>query len=64
MNKSREQLLAILAVTAVLLMVGDKFIITPLTASWTARNKRIEELEKQVAEGGKKLERDRAIHDK
>jgi hypothetical protein len=64
MNKNREQLLLILAVTAILLMVGDKFIITPLTASWTARNKRIAELEKQIAEGTKKLERDRSIRDK
>lgn len=63
-NKSREQFLAILVGAAVLLMVGDKFILEPLTASWTARTKRIAELEKQVAEGTKKLERDRPIRDR
>ncbi len=63
-NKSREQLLGILAVTAVLLMVGDKFVLQPLTDSWKARTKRIAELEKQVDEGAKKLERERAVRDK
>ncbi len=63
-NKSREQLLAILAVTAVLLMVGDKFILQPLTTSWAARNKRIADLEKQVAEGAGKLDRERAVRDR
>ena len=58
------QLLAILAVTAIVLMVGDKFILQPLSTSWNARNKRIADLEKQVAEGTAKLERDRAIRDR
>lgn len=62
--KNREQLLAILAVTAIVLMVGDKFILQPLSTSWNARNKRIADLEKQVAEGTSKLERDRAIRDR
>lgn len=63
-NKSREQLLLILAVTAILLMVGDKFVLQPLTGSWKARTKSIAELEKQVANGGKLIERDRAVRDK
>lgn len=63
-NKSREQLLAILAVTAVALMVGDKFVVQPLTAGWKARNAEIEKLDKQVLAGGKLLERDRAVRDK
>lgn len=63
-NKNREQLLAAITGLAVLLMVGDNFILQPLSASWAARNKRIEELEQQVAEGTKKLERDRTIRDK
>ena len=63
-NKSREQFLAILVGAAVLLMVGDKFVLQPLTTSWTARNKRIADLEKQVAEGTAKLDRDRAIRDR
>lgn len=63
-NKSREQLLAILAVTAVVLMVGDKFVVQPLTDGWKSRNKRIAELEKQVAEGTGKLDRERAVRDR
>lgn len=63
-NKSREQLLGIFAITAVLLMVGDKFVFQPLTDSWKARTKDIAELEKQVADGDRLLTRDRAVHDK
>ena len=37
-NKNREQTLLIIAVTVILLMVGDKFVLQPLTASWTARS--------------------------
>ena len=63
-HKNREQLLAGLAITAVLLLVGDSFVLKPLTASWKARTARIADLEKKVAEGTKKLERDRAVRDK
>ncbi|MFA6546074.1 MAG: hypothetical protein WCS99_16770 [Limisphaerales bacterium] len=63
-NKNREQLLAILAVTAVLLMVGDRFVLQPLTASWKARNTEIGDLEKKVAAGTKLLERERIVREK
>lgn len=63
-NKSREQLLGILAVTAVVLMVGDKFVVQPLTTGWKARNAAIEKLEQQVLTGGKLVERDRSVRDK
>lgn len=64
MNKNREQLLAFVAIAAVALMVGDKFVLSPLASTWAERNKRIEELRKQVADGEKKLERDRSVRDK
>ena len=64
MKQNREQLLLILAVTAVVLLVGDSFVLKPLTASWKARTARIADLEKKVAEGTKKLERDHAVRDK
>ncbi len=63
-HKNREQLLLILTITAVVLLVGDSFVLKPLTASWKARTARIADLEKKVAEGTKKLERDRAVRDK
>lgn len=64
MNKSREQLLGVIAITAVLLMVGDKFVLTPLIDGWKARATRIEDLQKKVTAGGKLLERDRSVRDK
>ena len=64
MKQNREQLLAFVAITAVVLLVGDSFVLKPLTASWKARNARIADLEKNVTEGTKKLERDRAVRDK
>ncbi len=63
-NKNREQLLGIFAITAVLLMVGDKFILQPLTDTWKARTKTIADLEKQVADGERLLTRDRVVADK
>ena len=53
MNKGREQLLGIFAISAVLLMVGDKFVLQPLTEGWKARTARIEDLQKKVTAGGK-----------
>lgn len=63
-HKNREQLLGIFAITAVLLMVGDKFVLTPLIDSWKARTARIADLEKQVADGDRLLARDRVVRDK
>ena len=63
-NKNREQLLLILAVTAILLMVGDKFVIQPLTASWKARTSEIGKLQKDVTNGTKLLERERVVKEK
>lgn len=49
--KNRQQLLMIVAVAAVALFAADKLALGPLTNSWSARAKRIEELRKQVREG-------------
>lgn len=46
-HKNREQLLAGLAITAVLLLVGDSFVLKPLTASWKARTARIAALRRR-----------------
>ena len=54
-HKNREQLLAGLAITAVLLLVGDSFVLKPLTASWKARAARIAALEEKVVAGTEKL---------
>jgi Tfp pilus assembly protein PilO len=49
--KNRQQLLAILAGAAIGLYAADKLLLAPLTNSWNARAKRIEELRKNVKEG-------------
>ena len=54
-HKNREQLLLILTITAVVLLVGDSFVLKPLTASWKARTARIAALEEKVAAGTEKL---------
>ena len=59
--KNRQQLLIILAATGAALLIGDKLVITPLTASWQARSKQIAELTKQVNQGSLLVSRDSVI---
>ena len=59
--KNRQHLLAIVAGVAVALLVGDRFVISPLFASWKQRGSRIVELNKSVAKGSLVLMRERAI---
>jgi hypothetical protein len=49
--KNRQQLLVILAAAAIGLFAADKLLLEPLTKSWQARAKRIDDLRKQVREG-------------
>lgn len=63
-NKNREQMLLILAISAILLMVGDKFVVQPLTASWKARTAEIVKLQKDVANGSKLLEREGVVKER
>ena len=55
--KNREQLLIIVTITAVVLLGGDRFVLSPLIASWKERSAKIVELEKNVAHGKQVLER-------
>ena len=59
--KNRQQLLAILAFSAVALWVGNKLIYEPLSKSWTARSERITRLRTSVGQGTKVLEREKAV---
>jgi len=61
--KNRQQFLAILAIVAVALLAGDKFIRAPLVASWKQRSARIAELSKSVEQGSRLVERERVIRD-
>jgi len=58
---NRQQLLAIIAIAAIVLWVGDKVVFSPLTALWKDRVKQIAELRKSVNQGSLLLERERSI---
>ncbi|HTG43379.1 MAG TPA: hypothetical protein VK633_02485, partial [Verrucomicrobiae bacterium] len=60
---NRQQLLAILAVTAIVLLVGDRLVLTPLTHAWKDRTDRIVSLKKSIAQGELLLDRDHRIRD-
>ena len=60
-TKTRQQLLVILALTAIGLFAGDRFVLKPLTNTWTARAKRIAKLKEQVEDGRRLLTRDQIL---
>jgi len=49
--KNRQTVLMIVAAAALILLVGDSFILTPLQASWKERAERIKKLEQDVKVG-------------
>lgn len=59
--KNRQQLLTILAVTAVGLLVVDKMIFPPLQNLWKARAARIADLRVKVSQGGQLLRREQFV---
>jgi Tfp pilus assembly protein PilO len=61
---SRQQLLAIIAIAAVVLWAGLNMIYNPLAKSWKARAARIAQLKKSVDQGSKVLEREKVIRER
>lgn len=59
--KNRQQLLLIVALSAIGLFAADKLILTPLQSAWKARATRIAELSKRVAEGRGLIERESTL---
>jgi hypothetical protein len=57
----RQQLLGILAITALALWACDRLVFTLLTQSWKARSTRIAELKKSFSQGRLLLERETPI---
>lgn len=53
--KNRQKLLTIIAVAGLVLLVINTVVIRPLVDSWKARNVRIAELEKSIADGNQRL---------
>ena len=54
---NRQRLLMILAGAAVLLLVLDSIVVTPLTKSWQTRRAEIAKLEKNISEGRSMIQR-------
>jgi Tfp pilus assembly protein PilO len=59
--KNRQQLLTILALTVIGLFAADRLIISPLTDAWSARAKRVKDLQQRVADGKSLIDRERAL---
>jgi hypothetical protein len=60
---NRQQLLGVVAVAAIVLLLGDRLIFTPLTRSWKERSQKIASLQKSITQGELLLERDARIRD-
>ena len=62
MNLSnRHQFLGIVAIVALALLVGDRLVISPLTAAWKERSSRIANLQRSVSQGSLLLDREASI---
>lgn len=61
---ARQRLLAVLAIVAVGLWLGDRLVFTPLVKSWQARTVRLTTLRKSVTQGTLLLERERTIRER
>lgn len=60
---SRQQLLALLAIAAIALLLGDRLVLTPLARAWSDRSQRTVSLRKSIAQGELLLERAERIRD-
>ncbi len=60
--KSRQQLLAIIAIGAIAFLAIDRLVIRPLQNSWTQRSSRLVDLKQSVTRGAYLLERQDIIH--
>lgn len=59
--KNRQQLLSILAIGSLVLLGGDRLIVSPLISSWNARSKSIVELKTQLDQHAQLISRDAII---
>ena len=59
--KNRQHILAIVAIAAVALLAGDKFVLSPLLTSWKERSVKIADLTKSVSQGSQLIGRDQII---
>jgi hypothetical protein len=59
--KNREKFLVIAAISVIVLLAGDRFIVSPLVRAWKARANRIAELTKSLSKGMSLLDREKAL---
>ena len=59
--KNRQQWLAVLAGSAVLLLVADRVVLAGLSRSWKERSARIEDLRKKVGDGRRLVQREASL---
>jgi len=58
---NRQRVLAVVAISALGLLVADWFVFTPLTHLWQARSRTITELRQEIADGSAVLRREQPI---
>jgi hypothetical protein len=61
--KNRQQVLAILAISAVVLLLGDRLVLGPLTRTWKEHSQKIADLKRSISQGDVLLGREKIIHD-
>jgi hypothetical protein len=59
--QNRQQLLGLIAIAAVVLLVGEKFVLTPLAAAWKDRSERTAKFKRLVQEGTSLIDRESLI---
>src|SRR5437016_2348726 len=58
---NRQQLLTVVAITAVALFAADKLLLNPLLAAWKDRSERIAHLQAEVTQGKNLVTRERSL---
>jgi Tfp pilus assembly protein PilO len=62
--KNRQQVLAFVAIAAVALLAGDKFVRAPLVARWNQRMAQIANFKKDINNGAALMSRQRTIQER
>jgi len=60
-TNNRQQVLIVVAVAAIALFAGDHLVLSPLSAAWSARAKRIGELRTTIGQGNMLIQREQSI---
>src|SRR3989442_15936277 len=60
-SNNRQQLLTVIAITAIALFAGDKLVLSPLIDAWKSRSNRIAELQTNVTQGKGLLAREKDL---